>query len=349
MLSTKNGSPRTTCQAVALVVARFEAALKDVAATGRCEHAQLYSTIEAMRLHVTGTVQPCEGVNSLIKVVDQRCAHIGLPLLCARIKLKKALGLGSRHAPKGWRQRREGAQKLVDLCNSVSAQWREVRKEQRYTTPAPVVLQPPFLVQFDVTAKRWAAVWAMYLNKRLQQNFSDGKDSVEAESMLDYCVLIGRKSQTYFKRGSSVRPDAWIVAGRHKKLMTAVRCSARPDQNDADGSFVLDIVIPLDIARPLGVPWCHGVSRRHLTLLAKCPHVPQLMEPAHNNCPTFAVCCLRMLIYSYARIFCIYTARMSRMFVFRIDLIDLIVILSWLLGCCAGWSIGVHVGICWSF
>lgn len=259
MLCKEPDSPRTTCQAVALVVARFETAIQAAAETGRCEDAQLYSAMLAIRLHATGTVQPCEGVNSLIRFQDQRSPNIGLPLLSARIKLKKALGIGSRSAPKGWRLRREGARKLVELCNSVSARWQQVRREQRYTTPAPVALQPPVIVQFNVQTKAWAATWAMYLNKRIQQNFSDGKLGEVTESTLDYCVLIGTESETHLKHSSPAQQNIWLVAQRFKKLLTAVRCLVSSDQNDQnnadDSRFVLDIAIPLQVVRALGVPW----------------------------------------------------------------------------------------------
>jgi hypothetical protein len=80
--------------------------------TGTCPD-DLWLLFRTVGLIFKADVQELEGVNSMIKGINSRCPNLTLPLLDARIKIKKALGFGARGAAAGWLHRREWAAKLL--------------------------------------------------------------------------------------------------------------------------------------------------------------------------------------------------------------------------------------------
>ena len=79
----------------------YLADLQQAAADGRCGP-NLYAFAVSLRSMMKGDVQNCEGMNSLIRAVTDKCRNIGLPLLSARCVLKRALGVGARGAITKW-------------------------------------------------------------------------------------------------------------------------------------------------------------------------------------------------------------------------------------------------------
>ncbi len=78
----------------------------------------LWSVAMCLRESLQGDVQVCEGYNSLVKISSTRCRNISLPLLAARVGLKKTLGLGSRGASSKWSNIRERALEVLNQALS---------------------------------------------------------------------------------------------------------------------------------------------------------------------------------------------------------------------------------------
>jgi len=85
--------------------------------TGLCGK-KLWCILKIMSRILKCDVQENEGVNSLITFITGKARNITLPLLSARVVLKKALGLGTANANERWSKRRDRArtvlQRLVD-------------------------------------------------------------------------------------------------------------------------------------------------------------------------------------------------------------------------------------------
>ena len=74
---------------------------EEAAASGTCGP-NLWAFAMSLRAYMKADVQNCEGMNSLIRSINERCKNIGLPLLSARCVMKRALGVGARGACSKW-------------------------------------------------------------------------------------------------------------------------------------------------------------------------------------------------------------------------------------------------------
>jgi hypothetical protein len=91
-----------------------------------------------MRTHLFSDVQELEGVNSLVRVANTRCPNIGLPLLNARVALKKALGLGHAEASTRWTDIREPSRRLLQtLVNNADNAGDVLNDAGYWTAPVP--------------------------------------------------------------------------------------------------------------------------------------------------------------------------------------------------------------------
>jgi hypothetical protein len=77
---------------------------------------KLFVVVNGIRRFLHATTQAVEGVNSVIRLVSDRCKNIGLLLLDARVRIKKALGLGSADQSAKWSQKRPKALQLLRDC-----------------------------------------------------------------------------------------------------------------------------------------------------------------------------------------------------------------------------------------
>jgi hypothetical protein len=75
---------------------------------------RLYMLVWIIRRQIQTDVQECEGVNSMIKKAGQRSPNMTLPLLWARVSLKKRILYSSRGQSSKWSVRREQAQSVLD-------------------------------------------------------------------------------------------------------------------------------------------------------------------------------------------------------------------------------------------
>ncbi len=73
----------------------FLIGVERAAGDGTCTD-DLWLLFKSMGLLLKADVQELEGVNSMIKSICQRCPNLTLPVLDARLRLKKALGFGGR-------------------------------------------------------------------------------------------------------------------------------------------------------------------------------------------------------------------------------------------------------------
>ena len=78
--------------------------LKNIVASATLERApRVQSVVGLIVQHFSGDTQQVEGINSIIRLVGNRCPRISLRQLSARIVLKKCLGLESLgHHRKKW-------------------------------------------------------------------------------------------------------------------------------------------------------------------------------------------------------------------------------------------------------
>ena len=74
----------------------------------------MWTAVRMLRRSARADVRVNEGHNSLIKAMANRCPRIGLPLLSARVNVKKELGLGSRGASKRWSSIRPALQRVLE-------------------------------------------------------------------------------------------------------------------------------------------------------------------------------------------------------------------------------------------
>lgn len=82
---------------------------------GKCS-LKLFVVVNGIRRFVLSTTQEVEGVNSIIRLLSERCRSIGLLLLDARVRIKKALGLGTADQPVKWSHKRPKALALLQDC-----------------------------------------------------------------------------------------------------------------------------------------------------------------------------------------------------------------------------------------
>ena len=126
------------------VLQNFRAALEHSAITGECNCDELVYLIRSVCLFLKADVQANEGVNSLIKRVSSQCPNIGLPILDARLKAKKALGVGSRSANStSWKHRRLTARSVHETATRACEHQRDLHSwfdEHRYSQPDAVLL-----------------------------------------------------------------------------------------------------------------------------------------------------------------------------------------------------------------
>ena len=103
---------------------------------------QLHTCVFLIRAHVHADTQENEGANSVIRVISDRCRNIGLPLLDARVRLRKALGLAQRGQRTRWADRRPHALALLRTATQPQAAGRRILGDEvdRFATAIPIPL-----------------------------------------------------------------------------------------------------------------------------------------------------------------------------------------------------------------
>jgi hypothetical protein len=97
------------------LLALFRTEFEHAAATSCLPPAsKVFCIASALRTQLFGDVELLEGVNSLIRINNNRAPNIGLPLLNSRIQLKKALGLGHRAGPTRWSAIKDSSRILLN-------------------------------------------------------------------------------------------------------------------------------------------------------------------------------------------------------------------------------------------
>jgi hypothetical protein len=112
----------------------FLADMQTAADTGRTGPV-LWTACYCLCLYLAASVWPNEGYNALLKRIQKQCQHISQPLLDARGRIKKTLGVGA-DGRRRWNDVKERAKKLLD---SVLAHHSEglarLRKLDRWMPP----------------------------------------------------------------------------------------------------------------------------------------------------------------------------------------------------------------------
>eukprot|EP00959_Pyramimonas_sp_CCMP1952_P327306 6852316-Pyramimonas_sp.AAC.1 len=114
----------------------YKADIEFAARTGFCTR-ELWTFIQVLRVHVYSDIQECEGVNSLTKHIADQCRGIKLPLLSARVQVKKALGLGTRGLRHKWSSVRPRAARLLQMCMMSSDRDSILTDATRWMDPPP--------------------------------------------------------------------------------------------------------------------------------------------------------------------------------------------------------------------
>ena len=101
----------------------------------------MFVFLRTVRKKVKADVTFNEGMNSLVKHVNNKCPTIRLPLLDARAGLKAALGFAE---PQSWKKRLPAARSLLDSCLAGEDLIDEVLGEQeRWLPPVRSTSLPP--------------------------------------------------------------------------------------------------------------------------------------------------------------------------------------------------------------
>lgn len=175
-----------------------------------------------------GDTQEIEGINSMIKMIGDRCPRIDILHLSSRIALKKSLGIGGSTAVKRWSKIQAVASPLLD--EMVSSHGRTGRYKQvlddssRFATPLPVEMKNLgfALVNVDIARAlptvsvvksvpwKWAAIQAGKL-KRLVDQQKNGlvdspRDLVFNTALLQGLAIENKNGQSaFFVIGTSTR------------------------------------------------------------------------------------------------------------------------------------------------
>ena len=199
---------------LAKLVAWLHADLVAARATGKASM-KLFMTIKVVRNSIHSNTQEVEGVNSIIRLISERCRTVGLDLLDARVRVKKALGLGSAGQPTKWSHRRPKALSMLHTAMQHLSDIKPiVSNRSRWSVPGPLRLPANFVaipgeVGAVLTAEsRWAKAQALLFHRLMKKPDVTKVFSFTAAEDL------------------SVGAEAWVVVDKSYASSFAIRLSA---------------------------------------------------------------------------------------------------------------------------
>lgn len=223
----------------------FPDALNDAAVSGKCSNLQLYTLARAVRTFLEGDVQVNEGVNNMIKKITGVATNIGMPLLDARIKLKKMIGQGVSRAGTTlrWKHRKPRVMAIMNETADYVFEARSVIENVKRYSPAPVAIFPP-----DATSnlsepgksKTWALGYSALFNKTAKKQLVD---VCSEGNMLRMCFAPG------LAEGGCIRMNdvAYVCYFRYYAQWTAARYHVTGI--DDNGDLVMTLEKPLGTAQ----------------------------------------------------------------------------------------------------
>ena len=127
---------------LAKIVAWCRTDIEAAASTGLCP-IKLYTLVFVFRRYMPGDTQAIEGVNSIARLLSERCRAIGLPLLDARTRAKKELGGVGQQSR--WSERRPLALRMLhDTMLHYDDGKRLQQNHQRFESATPLPLTKSF-------------------------------------------------------------------------------------------------------------------------------------------------------------------------------------------------------------
>ena len=228
------------------LVAAFRKEFEHAKDTGKCASG-LWLCLTLVRILLKADVHENEGINSLLSRIGDRCRSITLPVLDARVKLKKALGVGCSDVAERWSCRKAKAKLVHAACmDGVARAIDVIDNEQRWEPAAPSAPLPtmtPSLVsrlfpaEYDAAVQVWASPYCMALH------VAQPKPSVAK------CFSAGR-----LRLASAVH--FVIDKNRYAATLAVGTASQEPD-----GTFSVHIPTPLQF-----MPGIHFIARLYDTV-----------------------------------------------------------------------------------
>ena len=197
----------------------------------------LWAPLRLIALKFTGTSQAMEGINSLVKSACKRCPNISLPLLDARIGVKRALALGEReHADAKWSAVQQRATAVLDSACDCLAGIDTVMPVDRFAkTPPTIGLQAADVAAiqgarlWSTSQLQWAASYSLLLWRCLKE--MGGKSTANR-----FGLLVHREG---------VEDTVWICTHVHSCTCYFIKCSV---VRDGAGGESFPFQVPAEIA-----------------------------------------------------------------------------------------------------
>ena len=229
----------------------------------------LYSVVRMVAAYLKADVLARAGFNHLLKSVIERSHNIKHPLLYARARINKALGVGARGVSARWRLARPAAAKLLQDCVDEHDSGEQVIGDvARYSAPEPLPAPPARdlvnVIRASSVAMRPShhpgsvVAWAAKHNSLLHKQFP--------ACTAKHCILFGGAPL-------AAGPMVHLVSEKSHSSSTLLGCRVRADDRPTAtaGDFIAAVAGPLqcslaldhfcaahaDVRRADG-PWANG-------------------------------------------------------------------------------------------
>ena len=181
--------------------------LKAISISGTLEGApKIQGVMELIANGFSGDTQEIEGINSIIRLVGNRCPRIRLSQLSARIVLKKSIGVDSLKNRKRWSSVKKLAAPLFDDIIASNNRYMDVLGNlERWETPQPIDmgdlsealsntdqhLEIPMLADLQSASNRWGALQGLRCKKLMEQCLAGTPQNVCSSALLLALVFVG--------------------------------------------------------------------------------------------------------------------------------------------------------------
>ncbi len=179
-----------------------------------------------------------ESYNNLLKTLIDRAPRSGLPLISARARIKKALGVGARGVSLRWSQLRPSAQTVLSEMLSHPVDGAAVQSEfDRFSDPPQMPMPSPKVIderfkECEPSVKttptsRWTSIFQLILGRAM---------SPSADKAIVIHQRPGKRTLS-MKAGSKM----WLVAGKNYSMCFLVELNT---EEDVAGTIVARVSIP---------------------------------------------------------------------------------------------------------
>ena len=263
----------------------FRAELANVAQTGKCPIC-LYWAMRLVALYWRADVQEIEGINSLIELACRRAPRISLPLVDARVGLRKDLGLGTRDKrhvkysqmmDSGASDLLDDAIQQIDHASAIMSQEGRFEAPKTWAPPPTTMgdahpsIHPPL---FSPEIGGWAGSYSMVWYHRAREA---GKGSREGS-----CLLFADAPET-----------VWVCVLTHGYTGHFAKFDLLAVEGDAGPTRRLQLSEPVVFKSSLQVfadyyEQCHGLGAQRIlvTMWHDLPETPSLQPRDYDAIQT---------------------------------------------------------------